>query len=377
MRGLSAIERTIHELAAAQHGVVARRQLLDLGLGKDAIDHRLGSGRLRRLERGVYALGHIELRREGRTLAVLLTCGDDAVLSHRSAAALWGLRPWSDTFVELTITGPRGTRRRRGRIVHRSRDLPIEERTIERGIPVTSVARTLLDLAAVVPPHHLRRAVERSVQAELFDLSRVTSVLDAHPPRSGCRPLLALLADFREHGERRSRAAPSRRASCSSASTPGCRARRSTATTEPARATSAGRTSVWSSRSTAGRSTVAPAARSTPTAPAIAPCCSRAGASRASPTARSSPTPPASWTSSEPWSLIAEWHIDRDMRGICANGARRREGIVTSVANPYRDASADLEEIAFLRRSRDRSRYGGNLVGARVYPAQAWTRERP
>jgi hypothetical protein len=137
MRGLSAIERTIHELAAAQHGVVARRQLL------------------------------------GRTLAVLLTCGDDAVLSHRSAAALWGLRPWSGRFVELTIDGPRGTRRRPGRIVHRSRDLLIEERAIERGIPVTSIARTLLDLAAVVPRHHLRRAIERAVQTDLFDLRGV------------------------------------------------------------------------------------------------------------------------------------------------------------------------------------------------------------
>lgn len=202
MRGLHAIEREIHELAASQHGVVARRQLLGLGLGEDAIDHRLATGRVRRLERGVYALGHAELRREGRMLAVILGAGRDAVASHRSAAAMWGLRPWSGSFVEVTAPGRGGTsRHRRGRIVHRSRDLPPAERTLERGVPVTTVPRTLLDLAAVVPAHHLRRAVERAVRADLFDLGPVTAVLDAHPGRPGRRPLLTLLADFRAYGD--------------------------------------------------------------------------------------------------------------------------------------------------------------------------------
>jgi hypothetical protein len=201
MRGLDAIEIEIHALAARQHGLVARRQLLGLGLGEDAIDHRLSNGRLRRLHRGVYALGHAQLRREGRTLAVVLSVGDDAVLSHRSAAGLWGLRPWGGTFVEVSILGAKGVRRRPGRIVHRSADLPHDERTVERGVPVTTVPRTLLDLAAVVPAHHLRRAVERAELAELFDLVAVRRVLDAHPGRPGSRALTALLADFAQHGE--------------------------------------------------------------------------------------------------------------------------------------------------------------------------------
>jgi hypothetical protein len=201
MGGLDDVEVAIHALAAQQHGLVARRQLLRLGLGEDAIDHRLGSGRLVKIERGVYALGHKELRREGRVLAVVLAIGDHVVLSHRSAAALWGLRPWSGTFVEITRLGPGGTLRRSGRIQHRSADLPGREQTIARGVPTTTVARTLLDLAAVVPTHHLRRAVERSEQAELFDLREVQRVLDDHPARPGCRALTALLADFREHGE--------------------------------------------------------------------------------------------------------------------------------------------------------------------------------
>lgn len=203
MRGFNAI----HDLAARQHGVVARRQLLGLGLGEDAIDHRLATGRLLRLERGVYAAGHAELRREGRMLAAVLAVGDDAVLSHRSAAGLWGIRPWGGSFVEMTAPGRGGITKRRGRIVHRSRDLPAAERTVERGVPVTTGPRTLLDLAAVVPAHHLRRAVERAVQADLFDLAAVNAVLDAHPGRPGSRPLSALLADFREHGETTTRSA--------------------------------------------------------------------------------------------------------------------------------------------------------------------------
>jgi hypothetical protein len=129
MRGFDAI----HELTARQHGVVARRQLLRLGLGEDAIDHRLSNGRLLRLERGVYAVGHAELRREGRLIAAVLAAGDDAVLSHRSAAALWGLRPWGGTFTEMTALGRGGITKRPGRILHRSRDLPPGERTFEGG----------------------------------------------------------------------------------------------------------------------------------------------------------------------------------------------------------------------------------------------------
>jgi len=200
MDGSCAIEVEIHALAARQHGLVARRQLLRLGLGADAIDHRLGTGRLTRVAPGVHALGHRQLRREGVILAEILAVGDDAVASHRSAAALWGIRPWSGAFVEITKHGRGGVRRRRGRRVHSSRELLAEETTIERGVPTTTVARTLLDLAAVVPPHHLRRAVESAERAEIFDLVKVAAVLDAHPRRPGRRALVALLADMHAYG---------------------------------------------------------------------------------------------------------------------------------------------------------------------------------
>ncbi|MCW2985781.1 MAG: hypothetical protein JWR63_3351 [Conexibacter sp.] len=202
MGGFDAIELEIQALAARQHGLAARRQLLALGLGQDAIDHRLASGRLVKIQRGVYALGHAQLRREGSMLAVVLASGVAAVASHRSAAALWGLRSWSGAFVEVTAPGRGGTMKRRGRLVHRSLDLPGSEIAIERGVPTTTVARTLIDLAAVVPAHHLRRAVER---AELFDLVAVRRVLDAHPGRPGRRALTALLADFHDHGDAHTR----------------------------------------------------------------------------------------------------------------------------------------------------------------------------
>jgi hypothetical protein len=201
MHGFDGVEEAIHTLAGRQHGLVARWQLLRIGLGDDAIDYRLRTGRLVKVQRGVYALGHAQLRREGNLLAMVLRYGEDAAVSHRSAAALWGIRPWSGTFVEITRRAPGGTAKQRGRLIHRCIELPDDELTIERGVPTTTLARTLLDLAAVVPAHHLRRAVERSDQAELFDLTEVQRILDAHPGRPGRRPLMALLADFRDHGD--------------------------------------------------------------------------------------------------------------------------------------------------------------------------------
>lgn len=200
MDGFHAIELKIHRAAAGQHGLVTRRQLLRLGVGADAIDHRCATGRLTRVERGVYALGHAQLRREGSMLAVVLAAGEHAVVSHRSAAAVWGMRPWTTTFVEVTMPGRGGVKRRRGRIAHHSYDLPDGERRTESGIPTTSPARTLLDLAAVVPPHHLRRAVERAEQAEIFDLDEVIAVMEAHRGRPGSRALTTLLGDMRAHG---------------------------------------------------------------------------------------------------------------------------------------------------------------------------------
>jgi hypothetical protein len=152
------------------------------------------------VRRGVYALGHAELRRQGHVLAAVLAVGDDAVLSHRSAARQWGLRPWSGAFFELSIRSDRGRKPQRDLRVHRSVDLQACEITADDGLPLTTPARTLLDLAAVVPPHHLRRAVERAEQLEIYDHTAVLRVLAVHPRRPGSPALKALLADLHDHG---------------------------------------------------------------------------------------------------------------------------------------------------------------------------------
>lgn len=187
-------------IAEAQHGVIARGGLLAAGIGDEAIKARLRTGGLVQLHVGVYALAHRAMRPQARWMAATLAGGEGTVLSHRSAAALWGLRP-APTQIDVTVPHGTGARRRAaGVCVRQTRRLGAWERSVRDGIPVTAVARTLLDLAAIVPPHHLRRAVERAEQLELFDLRAVERVLEAHPGRPGRRALATLLADAHRHG---------------------------------------------------------------------------------------------------------------------------------------------------------------------------------
>src|ERR1700712_5488271 len=148
MRGLSrtqSTERALAALATRQHGVVARSHLIELGIGEDAIEHRLRLRRLRRLHRGVYSVGHGALTRQGRWLAGVLSCGEGAVLSHWSAAELWGIRPGSREMIDVTL--PRRSHKSPA-IRRHYRLLSRDETTMEDGIPVTTVPRTIFDLAA-------------------------------------------------------------------------------------------------------------------------------------------------------------------------------------------------------------------------------------
>jgi hypothetical protein len=139
-------------------------QLHDCGLDNDAIAVRLRRGSLHRLHQGVYAVGHAAVTLEGRFMAAVLACGPHALLSHRSAAARWGFMRWEERLVEVTVPANCSTRVR-GVRVHRSRLLGRRRPLRHDGIPITSPARTLLDLAAVLPPKALRR-VARQAQAE-------------------------------------------------------------------------------------------------------------------------------------------------------------------------------------------------------------------
>jgi very-short-patch-repair endonuclease len=183
----------IAALAARQHGVVARWQLLALGLGPDAIDHRLRCGRLHLIHRGVYAVGHRLVTKEGRWLAAVLAAGPGAVLSHRSAAALWGIRPTAATRIEVTT--PKQLRPRPNLLPHCA-VLPRDEITERDGIPVTTAARTLLDLAATLDRHQLARALD---EAEVLRLEGPGRLMDRYPRKRGTKTLRALLNESRRN----------------------------------------------------------------------------------------------------------------------------------------------------------------------------------
>jgi predicted transcriptional regulator of viral defense system len=184
----------IAALADRQHGVVARRQLLALGLSRSAIDHRLRSGRLFRVGHGVYAVGRRRITQEGRWMTATLAAGDDSVLSHRSAAGLWRIaRPGGA--VELTVPTTAGRRRRRRVIIHRTGSLPADEVTRHNAIPVTTVPRTLLDLAEIATRRELERALDEAQFIRRLDLPATRAVLDRHPSRTGARRLARALDD--------------------------------------------------------------------------------------------------------------------------------------------------------------------------------------
>lgn len=185
-------------LANGQHGVVGRLQLLELGLKAWEIKRWVRSGRLTPLHREAFAFGHTVLSRNGRWHAAVLACGAEAVLSHRSAGALWGLA--GDSRVGIDVTAPGGRQFRPGRLgirLHRCRFHDRRELTTHRGIPVTSVARTLFDLAEVVNFGSLTKAWEEADRLKLLRLSEVEWVCEHGYGRRSLRPTRRLLAEGR------------------------------------------------------------------------------------------------------------------------------------------------------------------------------------
>lgn len=174
------LPRTDHglaELANRQFGVVSIRQLTGpLGYSQSAVDRALRSGRLHRVHQGVYAVGYSNLSLHGECLAAVLGCGPNALLSHWSAAWLWGIFKGSP--VPIHVTGPIPRRLRPTVRIHHSRVLASADRGLEVGIPVTSVARTYLDLAAHSRPDRLRSYLERGEELGLLDFGSISELLD-------------------------------------------------------------------------------------------------------------------------------------------------------------------------------------------------------
>jgi very-short-patch-repair endonuclease len=193
-------DRALVELADRQHGVVARGQLAAIGVSRTMAEDRIRRGLLVPLHRGVFAVGHRRLRREGFWMAAVLAVGQGAVLSHRNAAALHGLRPTGHTRVEVT-TAAQSTSTERIRVYARRRLHPLEITVID-AIPVTTVARTLVDLADVLPAARLTNVVNEAERRAVFDLAAVEAALTRtrHRPGKGHAALKAVLDEYRQCG---------------------------------------------------------------------------------------------------------------------------------------------------------------------------------
>jgi very-short-patch-repair endonuclease len=177
-------------LAARQHGVVTRQQLLELGLSSRAIEYRVRRGRLHRVHRGVYAVGRPQLTRLGALAAAVLGCGPGAALSGEAAAEVYGIRRGRPGPIEVTV---RRSAKARSGLTIRRRALPAAERTVHRVIPVTTVVRTLIDLAPGLRPGELEAAVNEADKLDLVDPEALRSALAEMPGRRGVPALRRLL----------------------------------------------------------------------------------------------------------------------------------------------------------------------------------------
>jgi hypothetical protein len=189
--------RRAAELAARQHGVVSREQLRRCGLSDRQITRATALSRLHAVHRGVFAVGHDRLSASGRRAAAVLACGPGVALGYRTAAAHWNLRSVSGPTIEIVV--PRSSRPRHRNVrVHCHAQLHPDELAMHDGIRVTTVARTLLDLAAVLPATALRRAVGQADVLRLFDRHAVAPLLVRHPRHRGRRALEEVLRTWDE-----------------------------------------------------------------------------------------------------------------------------------------------------------------------------------
>lgn len=184
------LDRQVADLAQRQHGVVARWQLLAMGMGRRAIVGRLKRGQLHEVFRGVYVVGVRRISKRGRWMAAVLACGGGAVLSHRSAARFWRLLPPASESVDVTCS--KSEVERRGIVGHRS-PLQADEWLVRDGIPVTSPFRTVFDLAAEAEMRELERAFHEAEARQLTDRVSLPMLLERYPGRRGSKNLRALL----------------------------------------------------------------------------------------------------------------------------------------------------------------------------------------
>jgi len=182
-------------LAGKQHGVVARRQLLPPGFTRHEVQDRLDTGRLHRIHRGVYAVGHRKLTLKGRWMAAVLACGPEAFLSHRTALALWDLQQKESGAIEVTVRGP-GKPGPHGVLVRCTRVLAGHDVTEVDGIPVTSLAWTMVDYAATATQRQVRSVLEALERRRIYIGRELDELLERTQNRKGVRTLRKAIAEI-------------------------------------------------------------------------------------------------------------------------------------------------------------------------------------
>jgi very-short-patch-repair endonuclease len=197
-------EQELEALATRQHGVISHRQLIAMGIDEQWIERRLWERRLVAIHRNVYAVGHRRLPVRAPWWAALLAYGPGAILSHQSAAVLWGIRRKRRGPVHVTAPcGRQGLRRRGGIWIHRCK-LTAEDETTRDGFPVTTLARTLFDLAEAAPFDQLKGAAEEAERLKLLRLPQLEQCCERGRGRRALRPVRHLIEELRPPDEGRS-----------------------------------------------------------------------------------------------------------------------------------------------------------------------------
>ena len=187
------VDGKVARLASEEWSVLSLEELQACGLSGDMVATRVHRAQFHRLHQGVYLIGDRNVRPEARFLAAVKACGAGAVLSHFSAAALWGMVDWDGRHPEVTVqdTTPRV---HAGIRAHRTRFLEAKDVRRYGGIPVTAPARTALDLCSQLPERAARRAVRKGVSDRFLNLRQLLEILDRQPRRPGVRRLRRIVA---------------------------------------------------------------------------------------------------------------------------------------------------------------------------------------
>ena len=183
-------------LAGGQHGIVCRWQLLALGMSRDQVQDRVAGSQLHQIHRGVYAVGHRKLTLKGVWMGAVLACGPGAGLSHRAALALWDLARSESGLIDVTVPGRTGRRGPRGVRVHRSKLLQEGDVTEVDGIPVTSLAWTVVDHAAIANQRQVRLVLEALDRRRIYIGRELDELLERTPNRKGVKTLRAAIREM-------------------------------------------------------------------------------------------------------------------------------------------------------------------------------------